>query len=278
MQPPIGLLTPAKAAIGQWLADFHGKFFEPDTPANVEWAGRAAPLAMSWAPGRMVDQVEPMLSSWARNDNTGAPSTSASYPALFIAVAHDYTESPGEAGRTVVDWTPFAFPQDPECRSFRVRTMSADLRTQVVVVAPDQLTTMSMIGQLALWAVAKPKFTARYVFGGFASDWPITVLGGDRLAVPTPVGEQLSILALDLTIRVTLPMFRGPRGTEATDGLEPPGFPVVLDVETGHDLSLGPPTGVTPAEWQHFRALVASADGVAQVVLDATAEVGARGR
>lgn len=278
MQPPIGLLTPAKAAIGQWLADFHDKFFEPDTPANVEWAGRAAPLAMAWAPGRMVDQVESMLSAWARNDNTGVPSTSASYPAVFVAVAPDYTESLGEAGRTVADWTPFAFPQDPTGRSFRVRTMSADLRVQVVVVAPDQLSTMSILGQLSLWAVTKPKFGARYVFGGFASDWPITVLGGDRMAVQTPVGEQVSILALDLTIRTTLPMFRGPRGEEATDGMDPPGFPVVLDIETGHDMSLGPPTGVTVEEWKHFRSLVASANGTAEVILDATAEVETRGR
>jgi hypothetical protein len=278
MQPPIGLLTPPKAGIGKWLGDFHAKFFEPDTPANVEWKGRELPKAIVWAPGRMVDQVDSMLSSWQRNDNEGVPSTSAKFPVLFVAVAPDVTESPGEAGRQVQDWTPIAFPQDPEQRSFRVRTVGFDLRTQVVAVAPDKLSAMSLIGQLALYAVNTPRAKAPFVFSGFATEWPITILGGDRMAIPNPVGEQLCILTLDLTVRATVPQFRGPRDAEFTDGLVPPGFAVVQAVEAGHDMSMGPPTGVCAEEWAHFRRLVSSAVGPAEVVLDLTAECAARGR
>ena len=77
MQPLIGLLTPHKEALGRWLVDFHAKF-QPDTPQNAEWAQRESQKAMAWAPARMVDQVEEMLSTWKRNDNSGAPGTSAS--------------------------------------------------------------------------------------------------------------------------------------------------------------------------------------------------------
>lgn len=278
MNPPIGLLTPVKAGLGKWLGGFHAKFFEPDTPANVEWKSRELARACVWAPGRMVDAVDSMLSTWRRNDNSGAPGTSDPLPVLFMAVAPDYTESPGEAGRAVSDWTPFAFPQDPEHRSFRVRYMSADLRTQVVVVAADKLSAMSIIGQLALYAVHTPRAKSPFVFNGFVSEWPTTILGGDRMAIPNPIGEQLCILTLDLTIRAVMPMFRGPRGEEFTDGMEPPGFEVVRAVDSGHDLSMGPPTGVTPEEWAHFRSLVSSGEGAVEVVLDLTAERAARGR
>lgn len=278
MQPPIGLLTPAKAGIGEWLGDFHAKFFEPDTPATYEWKTRELAQACVWAPGRMVDMVDSMISTWRRNDNEGGPSTSDKLPVLFIAVAPDYTESPGESGRTVSDWTPIAFPDDPECRSFRVRTMSADLRTQVVVVAPNKLSVMSMIGQLCLWCVNTPRAYGTYVFNGFASRWPITIIGGDRMAIPNPMGEHMCILTLDLTIRATMPMFRGPRGEEFTDGLTPPGFQVVRTVDAGHDMTMGPPTEVSPEEWAHFRSLVASASGAPEVALDLTAEREARGR
>ncbi len=266
MNPPIGLLTPVKAAIGRWIADFHGQFIG-DTPANVAWAKQPTALAFAWAPARMVDQVEPMLSEWRRNDNTGRPGSSAKCPALIVCVSNDYTETPGEAGRPLTDEMPIAFPYDPLKRSFRARLMSVDLRGQVVVIAPDALSSMSIIGQLCLWAIARRTFKAPFPFAGFSSMWPVQLVGADRIGITNPVGEHLSVLALDLTIRAAIPLFRGPRGAEYADGNEPPGFAVVREVHNEHDMQLGPPTGVSAEEWARFTRLVTWADGPTLVAL-----------
>lgn len=265
MSSAIGLLTPVKAAIGRWMVGFHQQF-TPDTPALVEWAGRAPARALAWAPARMVDQVESMLSTWKRNDN-GESSTSAYLPVVFMAVASDYTETPGDHGRPLTDWLPISFDDDTLKRSFRVRVMHADLRAQVVMVAPESMSAMSLVGQLCHWAIGEPRMLAPFEFAGFTTQWPVRVMQADRLAIPTPVGEQLSILAVDLNFRISLPLFKGPAGSEATDGHEPPGYPVVQEVESGHDMTLGPPSGVTGDEWAAFAARARWADGPPRVGL-----------
>jgi hypothetical protein len=254
MNPPIGLTTPVKAAFGQWLCAFYAQFY-PDTPAGVEWAARGHVKAMQWAPGRMVDDVENMISTYKRVDNSGNASTSTFFPVLLTAVAADYNETPGEAGRHASHWRSMAMPGDTLKRHLQVRVMSADLRAQVVAVGTDAPTVMSMIGQLVEWAKVSRVFQARYVFQGIPSDWPVQVLWEDRMALPSLIGEHMAVLPLDLKLRAGMPMFRGPVGDEATDGQDPPGFPVVEQIDSAHDQTLGPPNGVSPAEWVNFRAL-----------------------
>jgi hypothetical protein len=259
MNPRIGLTTPVKAALGEWLVAFHGQAY-PDTPAFAEWAARTPAQAMAWAPGRMVDQVSSMLSTWKRNDNSGRPATSAYLPVMFLAVAADYTETPGEAGRPLTDYMPVTLPGDTLERSFKVRVMQADLRAQVVAVASDPATAQSMMGQLCEWAKERRRFDATYGFIGFTSPWPVQILAADRLAVPTPEGEHVHILTLDLTVRAAMPMFYGPKPGDDTDGNDPPGFAVLNQIaELGHDPTLGPPSGVSVDEWRAFRQLTPGA-------------------
>lgn len=267
MNPPIGLLTPVKAAIGNWLVQFRQQFYA-DTPAGVEWAARVPEKAMAWAPGRMVDQAEAMLESWRRNDNDNSGRGQSAYlPILLIATAPDWIQAPGESGRQVMDWTPFSFPDDTLKRCFELRTIGADLRTQVLVVASEPLTAMSILGQLCAWADSVRSFRAPYVFNGFTSMWPVVRVGSDVNSLPTPIGEQITALTMDLTFRVTMPMFRGPAADQPTDGQVPPGFPVLGSVANAHKMVLGPPTGVTPEEWAHFARLVTWSDGAAGVSL-----------
>lgn len=271
MIPRIGLLTPVKAALGAWLVDFRDQF-QPDTPANAEWASRDAKAAMIFAPARMVDQVESMLSSWARNDNTGRAGSSGFSPVLFVAVAPDYTPTPGEAGRPMTDKLPIGFEDDTLRRSFRLRTISAEIRAQVVVVCSDILSASSIIGQLDLWATERQRFKAAYPFAGFSTEWPVVVQQGDRLGSATPVGEQMAILTLDLTMRATMPMFYGPAAGEPNDGNDPPGYPVVQDVTTQQFEVLGRPTDVDDDEWlAYLRSLRAATSS--QVVLAPVREV-----
>jgi hypothetical protein len=255
MTPAIGLVTPVKAALGEWLTGFYAQFY-PDTPAAVEWAARGTVKAMAWAPARMVDAVEDMLASWRKNDNSGGPSTSAYLPVVFIAVASDYTDTPGEAGRPLTDYMPISFDGDALHRSFRARLLNVDLRSQVVIVASDPLTAQSIMGQICMWAVERRTFKSRYAFAGFTTEWPVQIVGADRMAIPTPVGDQITILSVDLTVRATLPMFYGPANGAPNDGNTPPGYPVLTSIPVqGHDPTLGPPTGVSAEEWARFRFL-----------------------
>lgn len=273
MNPPIGLITPVKAATGGWLAEFYAHFV-PDTAANVEWAGRGVSKAMAWVPARMVDAVEDMLSTWRNNDNSGKASTSAFIPVVLIAMAGDYTETPSEAGRPVTDKLPIAFPSDAEGRSFRMRLVGGDLRAQVVVVCSDVASAMSIIAQLCLWAVERPRFRSTYVFDGFASDWPVQVVAADRYAVPSPVGEQLSILTVDLTLRASMPLFYGPKNGDVADGLTPPGFAVTGTVNSAYSPALA--AGLTAEDWQAFMRLSGQAPGVVlHGAVDQTTEGGA---
>lgn len=274
MTPRIGRLTPIKAAVGEWLGQFYAQF-DPDTDALAEWAARGQRRAMIWAPTRMVDSVEEMLSSWRRNDNTGTPGTSAFMPVAFAAIAGEYSESPGESGRPLTDYMPFSFPEDVKRRSFRLRMMSVDLRAQVVIVAPEVMSAMSFIGQLGHWVAERRTFKATFPFAGFNSRWSVQVLGEDRLAVPAPIGEHMAVLSLDLRLRAALPLFYGPKGDEANDGQAPdPGYPLVSVVTNAHDMTMGPPTGVTEEEWAAYTRLTTAygTSGSARVVLGALRE------
>lgn len=276
MNPRIGLITPVKEGLGNWMGGFYAQF-QPDTAANAEWAARGTAKAMAWAPARMVDAVEDMLSAWRNNDNSGKAGTSAYIPVLFLAVAGEYDETPSEAGRSLTDRLPFTFPEDSHHREFMVRIMSVDLRAQAVVVASDPLTAMSMVGQLSEWAKQKPTFGAAYSFAGFTHDWPVRIIAADRMAIPNPVGDQFTVLAVDITVRAGMPMFFGPVGTDATDGqgtpgnaLNPPGFAITSGILSGHKPAITRPAGVSKAAWEAFIRITGArgpTGGAASVVL-----------
>lgn len=262
MTPNIGLLTPVKAAFGEWLGQFYAAF-QPDTPANVEWKARGQAKAMAWVPGRMVDAVEDMLSSWRTNANSDAASTSAYLPALFVAFASDYTETPSEQGRPITDKLPFTFPSDTVLkRSFRLRLMRADCRAQVVVVANDPLSAMSIIGQLSMAALDARAFPASFGFAGQTADWPVQIVAADRMAIPTPVGEHLTVLTVDFTLRASIPLFYGLDGYTGAN-VDDPGQPVLEVVVAGHDPAITRPAGVSAEEWRAFQILTGAELGPA---------------
>lgn len=250
----IGLLTPVKAAIGAWLVEFHQQAYG-DTPAAFEWTQRPAKEACIWAASRMVDTVESMLSSWRNNPNhTPQVSTAAMLPVLFAAIASEYIESPGETGRMLSTKTPIIFPSDPLCRLFMLRLMSVDLRCQIAIAAAEQATVMSMIGQLCSWAAERQLVYANHPFEtvGLWSQWPVNIIPMDRMSVATPIGEQVKVMTLDLTIRATLPMFYGPGPNDYADANTPAGFQPIAAITPTHMPTLGPPTGVGGSEWHRY--------------------------
>lgn len=257
MIPRIGYLTPVKDAMGRWLGEWFAQF-RPDTPANHEWATRQRARAMAWAPGRMVDAAEGMLSSWKTNDNTGKAGQSAFIPVLFAAIANEYTESPNEEGRHLTDDIPFSFPEDPDNRSYLLSLLKIDVRAQIVVVANDPATAQSMLAQLSKWAMSRQRFRASYGFHGFTSQWPVTIVQTERLAVPIPASENIVMLTLDLVLRCNIPQFTGPAE----------GFPVVEQITNQHNPEMPKPEDITLAEWESWRAWVS--EGAPKVVLSPT--------
>lgn len=257
MTPAVGLLTPVKIAFGQWLGQFYDHFV-PDTPSGEEWSDRGLPTAMAFVPGRMVDQVEDMMTSWRMNNNAtengagGKPGTSAFVPVVLVAVAPDYTESPAEHGRPISSAMMVSIPGD--ARKFKARLMFADIRAQVCIVANESTTATSIAAQLALWAIEVPTFHSSVPFAGHGTQWPVKVLGADRIGIPTPSAEKVTILAVDFTLRATLPILYG----SPTDSELPTGFPVVNSIVTKATPSLAPPAGVTQAAWEAFRRMTGS--------------------
>lgn len=245
-----GLLTPVKGAIGRWVAGFHAQAYA-DTPAMAGWSARPAPDACKWAEGRMVDDVEAMLSSVRNNANVPAvKSTNAFSPILLVALATEYTETPSDQGPMTPERLPVVLPNDPLNRVIELDLMSIDLRCQLAMIAAEQPTVMSMCAQLGRWAQRNYRLSATHVFDAFglATDWPVRVVPVDRMAIHTPIGEHLKVMTLDVTIRAVLPMFRGPGAGDATDGESPPGFAVISEVMRG----IGTPPGVTEPEWLRY--------------------------
>lgn len=261
MTPLVGYLTPVKDALGRWLGDWFSNF-RPDTPANAEWAARPRVQSMAWAPGRMVDAAQDMLSSWKTNDNNGRTGQSAFLPVLIAAIANEYTEAPAEDGRHLTDDLAFSFPDDTQHRSFRLSMLSIEVRVQIVVAANDPGTAMSMLAQLSKWAMSRQRFHASYTFRGFTTPWPVRIIQSDRLAVPSPVGDNIVMMALDLVLRCSVPQFNGPAE----------GFPVVQQIDNAHNPDMPRPEDIPLAEWNSWKAWVS--DGCPTVKLAGTPPVG----
>jgi hypothetical protein len=214
------------------MVAFHAQF-DADTNANFEWSKRLPAKAMAWCPARMADAVEDMLSSWRTNNNTTDAEcekvTSAYLPVMLVAMASEYTESPAEAGRSVTDKVPFSFPTDPLNQCFMMSTMQLDLRLQVLTAATEPMTVQSMKAQLTEYSKKVPRMTASYTFAGFTTEWPIQIVQQDRFAAPTPIGEHITAMNLDLTLRATIPRFYG-GGTTGDQA-----FPVVQAITSKHN-------------------------------------------
>ena len=135
-----------------------------------------------------------------------------------------------------------------------------DLIKDLEKAANDPATAMSMLAQLSKFAMSRQRFTAGYTFRGFTTQWPVTIVQTDRLAVPSPVGDTIVMLALDLVLRASIPQFEGPAE----------GFPVVQTIKNAHNPDMPKPDDIPLAEWASWKAWVSA--GAPKVVLTAMQE------
>lgn len=232
------MFEPVKLGLGQYMGRFYADLV-PTTRAMEAFVARGLGKSVMWAPGRMVDAAEEMLSLYAREEPDTGITRPFELPVVFVAMAKDYTPSGRDFTRQVGDAQMVTIPGDSEARVFGLKSIAADIRAQVVIAAGDEPTARSIAAQLALHidSVGGRRFAAPFAYAGEAMDWPVVIESPDVAAVNVATeAKNLTLLAMDLTLRATVPLFSAPRAGEPNDGKgvpgtpDPAGFPVVRTV------------------------------------------------
>jgi len=234
------MLEPVKAAFGQFMGRFYAEIV-PTTKPLEAYITRGLAKSIVWAPSRMVDSAEEMLQTWQRNDTDNATTKPANMPVMIVGIARDYTPTGRDYTRQMADPEMVMISGDAKERVFSLRTVAGDVRAQVVLFAQDEPTARALAAQFLLFLDATPnrRFTAHYTFAGQAMDWPVQVESPDAPAMSIQTeAKNLTILAIDLTLKATIPLFSAPGAGQPNDGkgmpgtTDPAGFPLAGEINT----------------------------------------------
>jgi hypothetical protein len=222
------MFEPVKVAFGRYMGGFYNSLV-PTTKGMQEFVGRGLEHSIGWAPGRMVDAAEDMIALWHRNDPNPeniTPSKPANMPVLLCAMARDYSPTMRDYAYQIVHPQFFTFPDDAKERMFKLRTVSGDIRAQIVIFAHDEPTARGIAAQLLLYSDANRRFRSFYRFAGVDRPWPVQIEAPDSPAMN--VGSEsnnLTVLAVDFTLKVTAPLYQAPKDDEPHDGKGTDGNP-----------------------------------------------------
>ena len=214
---------PIQVAFGTYLEEWFENVLVADTPALAEYAGRAFKNAAVWAPGRMIDQVDDMLDSYRKNDNSQVTQPKTKLPILIVAMAKDFVPAPPEYGRGLGDYVDVMIPDDAKKRLFRMRVAVADVRMQIAIVAADSPSAKSLAMQLHLYmsAIENRVFYSTYKLAGFDEKWGCMLELPDIMAMNSPTQEgvkNMTVLVLDVNFRATVPFLKAPKASQPNDG------------------------------------------------------------
>lgn len=228
-----------KAAFGQYIGEFYASLV-PTTKPLVEFVGRGLAKSCVWAPARMVDQVEEMIAAWQRNDTDQGSTNPPKLPVIIVAVSKDYIPTGRDFGRQISESLDVILPNDAKERFFGLRAMTGDIRAQVAFCAVDEPTAKSLASQFMLFidAVENRRFFAQYGFAGEQLPFPVQIESPEVPAISVQTGNKnLSVLAADLTLKASIPLFNAPTGNDPNDGqgtpgdeTDPNGYPLVIEV------------------------------------------------
>ena len=229
-----------KEAFGRYLTRFY-ETIEPTTPQLERYVERGVEKSIAYAPARMIDAAEEMFIKYLRADIERGPTQPYQLPMILVAMARDVTPTGRDYTRQVADAVPFVFPDDELQRVFKLKTVASDIRVQVAFFAAEEATARSLAAQLLLFvdSVENRRFYADFEKWGFHSKWPCVIESPETFApVVQTEANNLTILAMDLTLKCTLPIYLAPKEYEENDGkgiagdkYDPAGFPVVQVVE-----------------------------------------------
>lgn len=209
-----------KNAFGQYMVKFFTGLV-PTTKAMADYVGRDVNKSIVMAPGRMIDEVEEMLATWRKHDNTGSPGSSAFLPIIIVAMGKDYSPVMGDFSRQLFDMQYIVIPEDQKERIFGLRQMLGERRIQVAICAADEPTARSIAAQFLLYLAdyGNRVFRATYRFAGINNLFPVQLQANDPSAVNVKTEQKnLTVLAIDIMVNETIPLFSAPKPGEPNDG------------------------------------------------------------
>lgn len=229
------MFEPIKRAFGDYMSRFYCDL-APTSETLKRYKARGLSKSIVWAPSRMVDLAEEMLGEWVRNDTDEGDSKPPKLPVMIVSMAKDAIPTARDFTRQICNAQWVMFPNDPKKRAFSVRVIAADIRTQVVVFAHVADTARALAHQFLLYIdnVKNRRFKAEYSFAGQTLLYPVQVETADTPAMSIQTeAKNLTILAIDVTLKAHIPLFDAPKEGEPNDGKgdgspdDPSGYPVV---------------------------------------------------
>lgn len=226
-----------------------GIFYEnlvATTKQLVEYKKRGLSKSIVFAPARMIDHAEEMLGAWQRNKTESDPYEPFKLPIIVLAIAQDYTPTGRDFSIQIADSQKVLICEDDKERVFGIRTIVADLRFQFAIFAQDEPTSKSLAAQLSLFLDTNgyKRFKAQYEFANMMLEFPVQIFEGEnQLSAVETENKNVTILALDIVAKSTVPLFDSPSNGEPTDGNattngsneNPHGYPVVIKVNSSYE-------------------------------------------
>lgn len=238
------MFEPVKVAFGEFMGRFYDQLIATTQPME-EFVARGLSRSIMLAPGRMIDAADSMFRKYLRIEHEDTDVTLPhKLPVILCAFARDFSVTGRDYSRLVGDRQMVVLPDDPKQRMFGLRMMSADIRVQVVVFATDEPSAKSIAGQFALFLdeTFNRRFWATYRFAGVDCTFPCQIDSPEVYpALVQNDARNLTILAMDLTLKCAAPLFDAPKEGEPNDGKgtagskdDPAGYPVVDAIKFGH--------------------------------------------
>lgn len=206
------MFEPVIAGLCEVLREFHSSVVPSSKPtrrfARAEFSGavRLIPQAE-----RMIDAVNELLAR-----------SRLSAPVLLAALDNDWI--PGSA-HPVSDTANVTFPLDTKGRQFRMRTVDGEIRAQLAFCASSERAASQLASLFAehLQSVGVD-FYAAHEFAGLWHGLPAMIEIPENPAISVDTGSRrLAVVAINLSVRVTVPLFMAPRPGEPNDGKGVPG-------------------------------------------------------
>lgn len=242
------MLEPIKVAFGEFMVRFYASI-APTTRPLQAYVTRGAEKSIAWAPTRMVDSVEDMLSLWSRSNVEDGKTRPHDLPVIFVSMSKDYVPTARDYTRQIADKMMVVISNDPKARTFGLRVAAGDIRAQVVVIASDEPTARALAAQFLLFldATDSRRFMARHSFSGQVMEWPVQLEAQDPPAAAVATeSKNLTILAVDLNLRAEIPIFDAPPAGAPNDGRgvagqadksDLSGYPVISQINITSQLS-----------------------------------------
>lgn len=209
-------MDPIRVAVARYLAGYFSELV-PMTAGVQSFMQRPLETAIAFAPGRLVDDVEGMITKWMRaNDSPGSP-------AIIVGIAQDWTPTSAANGRQQTSKT-YARISDDDPRITCYRTIAADFRLQVVIFGHQSSDVKSLAAQLALF-IDRPgnrRFYAEHLALGTPTKWSVILESPEVIfGSVASNARNMHILALDLTVRTSIPVFYPADKSVSADGSYP---------------------------------------------------------